>query len=86
MATLTFSFDTGTVPISTILDAFGTQYGYRATVPDPANPLLTVTNPETQAQFARRMVKQYIVDVVKGAQTNAAINTARAGITEISLT
>jgi hypothetical protein len=57
MATLNFSFDTGSVPLSRIVDAFATAYRYHATIDGQPNP-------ETKAQFARRMVKHYITQIV----------------------
>lgn len=56
MATLTFSFDTGPVTLSEIIDVFATAYNYQATVNGQPNP-------ESKAQFTRRMVRQYIRDI-----------------------
>jgi len=86
MATLSFSFDTGSVPTSRITNALATNYGYQATIPDPQNPESTIANPETKAQFAQRMVKKFLIDNVKAAEINAARVTAEVGVTEIALT
>jgi hypothetical protein len=66
MATLTFSFDTGAVPLSRIVDAFAKAYRYQAIIDGQLNP-------ETKAQFARRMVQQYIRDIVVSTERNDAI-------------
>lgn len=53
------------------------QYGYKATIPapNPADP--PVPNPESKAQFARRMVRQFIHETVKAYEASQAANTAR---------
>lgn len=78
MATLTFSFDTGTVPLNRIIDAIALQGGYRATIDGQPNS-------ETKAQFARRLVQRFIVNMVKVAETQIAEATARAGVEDIPL-
>lgn len=78
MATLAFSFDTGTVPFSRIVDAFATAYNYQATIDGQPNP-------ETKAQFTRRMVRQYIIEIVKSQEVQAAVKTAYDSITEVTL-
>jgi hypothetical protein len=77
MATLTFSFDTGAVPLSRIIDAFAKAYKYEAIINGAPNP-------ETKAQFARRMVQLYIRDVVVSTERNVAV--AAIAPTELELT
>lgn len=84
MATLSVSFDTGSVPLSRIQDAFASAYGWTATVSDGNGG--TIPNPETKAQFMRRKVKEYVTDVVKGQEREAARRTAESAVTEITLT
>ncbi len=60
-----------------VLDAFASSYQYKATVPDPANPSLTIPNPQTKAQFARSRLISYMQDIVRAHEANAAAETAR---------
>ena len=90
MATLQFQFDTGAMPIAEILDAFAAAYGYQATVRNPAFPAIppapavpeTIPNPETKAQFARRQVRKYVLDVVRARRHAVAQSTAVAAVSE----
>lgn len=84
MATLSISFDTGSVPLSRIQDAFAAAYGWTATVPNGAGA--EIPNPETKALLTRRKIKEYVVEVVKGQEREAARRTAEGTVTEITLT
>lgn len=84
MATLSVSYDTGPVPLSRITDAFADAYGWTATITNGGG--VTVPNPETKAQFMRRKVGEYIRDVVRGQELDAARRTAEAGVTGVTLT
>jgi hypothetical protein len=75
MAQLQFSFDTGNVPLSRIVDAFASAYGY------DDNKLAN----ETKADFARRMVRRYIVEIVKAQEQAAARIAAEGQVTDINL-
>lgn len=75
MATFTLTFDTGAVPLSKITDAFASAYDYDAVVDGAPNP-------ETKAQFTRRMIRHLIVQVVRGQDAKAAATA----VAEISLT
>lgn len=69
-----------TVPdaqVQRVLDAFAATYSYSATIPDPANEGQTLPNPETKTQFCRRMLRRYIVDVVKAYESTSAAEAAR---------
>jgi hypothetical protein len=81
MALLTFSFDTGATPISRIVDAFALQHHYEAFLEDGVTP-----NPETKAQFAKRVIGRFIKDTVRAAETKAAEDAARDGISDVPLT
>lgn len=80
MATLTFSFDTGTVPISRIVDAMALEYGYSATLPDGS------ANPQTKAQFGKAQIGRIIREAVRNQEASAAKITAEAAVTAIVLT
>lgn len=62
-----------TVPdavLQRVLDAFAAAYGYQATIDGSPNP-------ETKAQFARRMVRQYVKNTVVAHEAEQAAITAR---------
>lgn len=62
---------------SRVVDGLAGQYNYQATIPAP-NPLNPpVPNPETKAQFAKRMVAKFIKDSVKAFEATQAAGTAR---------
>lgn len=86
MATLTFSFDTGSVPLSRIVDAMAIHYGYQANLPDPNNAGSTIPNPETKSQFAKAQIRRIIMEAVKSAEVTQAHITADATVTDITLT
>jgi len=86
MPTLNFSYNTGTVPLARIIDAFATAYGYKATISDPDVPNQTIPNPESKAEHARRRVKEYIREIVKSQELNDARRTAETSVTEVALT
>lgn len=75
MATLTFTFDTGTITTAEILDAFAKAYNYQVTINGQPNP-------ETKAVFARRQVRRYILDIVRSQRHDAAKTTAIAAVVE----
>jgi len=83
---LTFQFDTGSVPLSRITDAYAAKYFYQANIPDPANEGGTIPNPETKANFARRTLKEQIITIVKAAESDAAAKAASDAILPIVLT
>lgn len=48
MAVLSFSFDTGSVPLNRIIDAMAEVHGYSVNIADPENPVETIPNPQTK--------------------------------------
>ncbi len=86
MATLSFSFDTGNVPVSRIVDAVATVYGYNPNVVDPNNPAQTIPNPQTKAAFAKQVIRKILIDAVREAEVRTARLTAEAAVTSIDLT
>jgi hypothetical protein len=48
------SYDIPSAVAVELVDALCWQFGYKETIPDPANPGSTIPNPETQNQFAKR--------------------------------
>jgi len=69
MANLTVTVPDAMLPRVTA--AFKAQYNYQATLPDGT------ANPETEAQFMRRMVKEYIKQVLVAHEAVTAAEDAR---------
>lgn len=55
-----------------VLDGFAANHGYRATLEDGS------PNPESKAEFARRMLKEYIRQSAIAGETLAARDAAEA--------
>lgn len=85
MATLTFSFDTGAIPISRIIEGFSKANGYQETIPHPTEAGQTIPNPETKAQFCKRLIKKILIDAVLNSESREAMETAKATIQPIAL-
>lgn len=47
-----------------------TTYGYSTTIPGPEGT--TIPNPESKAEFGRRMIREIIVEAVRNAEAKAA--------------
>lgn len=74
---LKFEFETPDV--KKVADAFCSAYQYQLTIDDQPNP-------ETKAQFTKRMIKEFIVNTVKSEDVKLARQTADATVAEITLT
>lgn len=75
-----------------VLNAIAVKYGYQETLPagTPEEPT-TIPNPETKAQFAKRMVIKHVKDIVREyeasqAQTAAFNSAATTADNEITIT
>jgi hypothetical protein len=86
MATLSFSYNTGSVPLSRIVDAMAVVYGYPVNVDDPENPGQTIPNPQTKAEFGRAVIRRIIIDAVREAELRPARVTAESSVAAIDLT
>lgn len=75
MATLTLTYDTGNVTLATIMNAFAEEYGYQDTINGQPNP-------ESKADFARRIVRQYIVSVIRANNLRHARAAADASVND----
>lgn len=71
---ITISFDNSLT--TRVLDAFAAVYNYQEFLDPPFNQ---VSNPETKAQFAKRMLANHVKDVVRSHEANTAGETARKG-------
>lgn len=79
MATITFSYNTGSVPLSKITNAFALAYNYKEIIDGRPNS-------ETKDQFTRRMISQYVIDVVKAEDMKIARTNAELSVLPITLT
>lgn len=89
MAVLTFTFETGAVPLTRIVDAVALLHGYSALVPDPnATPpnSTSMPNPQTKAQFAKGVIRGFLINAVKEAELRVARTSAESGVVSIDLT
>ena len=68
MATVSFTNPDAVMP--RVMDAFAAVYGYSSTLPNGD------ANPETEAQFARRMVREYVRNVLAASEAVVAGETA----------
>lgn len=70
MPILTLIYDTGSVPIATIINAVCKHFSYQVLLSDGS------TNPETPAQFAKRMIGRNLAEMVRIQQNADAIEAA----------
>ena len=79
MATLTFSFDTGSVTLSDLNDALATEFGYQATINGQPNP-------ETKAQYNRRILGRWIRDAYRNGKRKELVAAAEASVPDVTIT
>lgn len=80
MPILTFSFDTGNIPLSRYTDGLAASYGYGA------SGFINATLPnETKADFSKRMMQLHIISRVRSYEENEAAKLAKASIIPITL-
>lgn len=48
-----------------MVDAFAENFNYQDVIPDPNDPTLTIPNPETREQHAKRRIDEYVEQIVK---------------------
>lgn len=77
MPATSITFTTDSSLFDLFVQAACISYGYRTTVPDPANPGQLIPNPQTPQQFAQQKVIDYCVEVVRAYQTEQAAQAAR---------
>lgn len=77
MATLSFSWEVTAANKARIIEGISGQHDYPDEVSDPDNPLELIPNPETKAQYAKRMAKRWVMENVKAFEADLAANTAR---------
>lgn len=59
-----------------MIAAFASQYGYSATIPDPANPGQTLPNPQSTKQFTMSKITQYLKDIYRADAVTTATKSA----------
>lgn len=75
MATISF-----TIPdaiLARVNDGIAKFHNYQDQIPDPGDPASTIPNPETKAQFNKRMIKETVKNWVVQSETNDGAITAR---------
>jgi hypothetical protein len=77
MASTSITFTTDSSLFDLFVQAACVSYGYRDTIPDPANPGQLIPNPQTPQQFAQQKVIDYCLEVVRAYQTELAAQQAR---------
>jgi hypothetical protein len=61
-----------------VTEAFKAQYNYQAMLSDPNDPLgPPIPNPETEAQFVRRMIRNYVKELTTTHESAGAADSAR---------
>lgn len=75
MATISIDIPDAVQP--RVLDAFAAVYGRQDEIPDPNDGTKMISNPETKAQFARRMLKQHLREVLTAHEASAEAEAAR---------
>lgn len=73
---LTFTFTVPDGDRNRVLNAFARKYGYSDTVPDGNGG--QVANPESRAQFSKRIVAEFIKGVVRDSEVDQASRDAGA--------
>lgn len=61
-----------------VVAAFASQYGYQATIPDPANAGQTIANPRSTKQFTMAKITQFLKDIYRADAVTAATKSAGA--------
>lgn len=89
-----FSVEISDADVMRVLAAMAANYGRPETVDNPSfnhqepvseeNPL-TIANPETYAQFANRMVREYLAENVKAYEVRVAKQQAEAAAAAASI-
>ena len=59
-----------------VVAAFASQYGYQATIPDPANAGQTIANPQSTKQFTMAKITQYLKGIYRADAVTAATKSA----------
>lgn len=68
---VTISFTLSNADAQLVQDAFTITYGYVPTLPDGS------ANPESEAQFTKRQIQEFIKQVVRAYRVNVAVEAAR---------
>ena len=63
MAKLSFSFETGELPVSELIEALATRFGYSPYILDLSGNY--IPNPQTKASFCRDYLRRFIIQSVR---------------------
>jgi len=84
MATITFTIPDNLMP--RVINGICGKYGYQETIDDPENPGQVIDNPETKANFCKRIIRQGIKRDVLQWEAEQAYNASHAaGESEITI-
>ena len=86
MATLNLSYNTGSVTLSDLNDTLAFEWGYRANIPDPQNPEQTIPNPESKADFNKRLIGMHIKNAYRQGKRRPILDNAEASVPDITIT
>jgi hypothetical protein len=81
MATISINIPDAVQP--RVLDAFAATYGRPEEIPDPNHTptgpgdVVMIPNPETKAQFAKKMLQQHVREVLTAHEASAEAEAAR---------
>jgi hypothetical protein len=79
MATISFTIQDAQMP--RIITAFKSNFGYQEFLPDGTTP-----NPETGAQFTKRMINEMIKGEVRNYEAGIAARQAAASVSSVDVT
>jgi nucleoid-associated protein YgaU len=60
-----------------VIEGIAYQHGYQDMIEDPENPGQMIPNPETKAQFAKRMAQRWVKECIKAWEATQAAEQAR---------
>jgi hypothetical protein len=81
LATISISIPDAMMP--RVTEAFKAQHNYQVKIPsgpEPGAPL--VDNPETEAQFVKRMIREYVKELTIAHEATGAAENARISANE----
>ena len=85
MPTQAVTINIDTTIIAEAVDALCATGGYQATIPDPVTPGQMIVNPQTKAQFAKQVIRDFVRNaVVEQRNRNAQIAVTAVNPTLIS--
>lgn len=75
MAIVSKSINWNAAVWNSAVDAVASMNGWTATIHDPADPLLTIPNPQTKIQFFNAWLKKQAINAITEKQNRDALAT-----------